>query len=171
MTSLILCYVIAAYFLFIVIFSDSEYKVHATIIFLSSSLNIYFTLPQSTNITEYIYNRNLSILWDSVTMLILVAFIAFDRVAWKQALLLSFATLCHIMIICHLTIGQSMFSLFFYSYYDELVIMVGILQIMVSYNGFIAALRSIREHLFRTSLYLRRLSKGIPTYKKGRESP
>lgn len=172
MTSFGLLHLMAVYFLFILIFSESRYKVHAVIIFLSSALNLYFELPISTNIDEYIHNRNVFILWDSATMLILLLFLAFDSVAWKQALLLTFATMTHIMITYHLTTTEpSLFSLFFYSYYDELIIMVGLLQMMVSYNGFIAALRRARELNSRVGVYIVRTSQSIYSFKKRRENP
>lgn len=147
MTSFLLCYVLAAYFLFILAFGGGGNRVHAAIIFLASSLNVIFELPLSTNVAEYVHNRNVFVLWDGATALILAMFLAFDKIAWKQALLLAFATLCHIMIIYDLTIASSIFSLFFYSFYDELIITVGILQMMVSYDGFITALGRLQEFI------------------------
>lgn len=147
MTSFSLCYLIAVYFLVILAFGGSKYWIHAVIIFLASALNVIFELPISTDLASYIYNRNVSVLWDGATALILSMFMVFDKLAWKQALLLAFATVCHIMIICHLTIASSIISLFFYSLYDELIITIGILQMMVSYDGFTAALGRMRKYI------------------------
>ena len=116
---------------------------------------------------EYIYNRNVSVLWDGATALILSMFLVFDKLAWKQALLLAFATLCHIMIIYDLTIASSIFSLFFYSFYDELIITIGILQMMVSYDGLITALGSIRKSISGAVSDIRSYSQRVSSPKKG----
>jgi len=52
------------------------------------------------------------------------------------------------MIMIDQTIASSSFSAFFYSYYDELIITVGLTQMLVSINGIITALRKIREYVF-----------------------
>ena len=164
-----LCYLLAAYFLFILVFGGDKYRIHAAIIFISSILNVLFPLPTSTNPAEYIYNRSVAVLWDGVTGLILVMFLAFDRIAWKQALLLAFATTCHIMIIYDLTIASTWFSIFFYSYYDELIITIGILQIMVSYEGFTRSLSGIQDAILRARFYYHYMHKGLLSF-KNRES-
>ena len=157
------------YFLIILCFGGGNNRIHAAIIFLASTLNVMFELPVSTDLASYIYNRNVSVLWDGATALILSMFLIFDKTAWKQALLLAFATLCHIMIIYDLTIASSVISLFFYSFYDELIITIGILQMMVSYDGFTAALRSLREHISWVGFHIWRYSKSYSLSKKGGE--
>jgi len=139
----------AAYFLLILLFGGSQSRIHSAIIFLSSALNVMFQLPESIDLSSYVYNRNVFVLWDGATAFILTMFLVFDKLAWKQALLLCFATLCHIMIIYDLTIASSSFSTFFYNYYDELIITVGFTQMLVSINGIIAALRSLQQHIYR----------------------
>ena len=101
------------------------------------------------NNDEYLFNRNVFVLWDGVTAFILTMFLVFDRLAWKQALALSFATLCHIMLIYDLTMTSTLFSSFFYEYYDGLIITVGLTQMAISYNGFYTALRTIRKFVRR----------------------
>ena len=171
MTSFSLCYLIAAYFLVILVFGGSNNRVHAAIIFSASFLSVVFELPESTNLDEYIHNRNVFVLWDGATALILAMFLMFDKIAWKQALLLAFATVCHIMIIYDLTIASSIISLFFYSFYDELIITVGILQMMVSYDGFTTALGSIRKYISGISGDTRGYSSSNSTSKKGGTNP
>jgi hypothetical protein len=161
-----LCYLLVAYFLFILCFGGGNNRIHAAIIFLASALNVIFELPASTDLASYIYNRNISVLWDGATALILAMFLIFDKGAWKQASLLAFATVCHIMIICHLTIAPSIFSLFFYSFYDGLIITIGILQMMVSYDGLTSAFRNVREYLPRDSCGNWRYSSSDSTSKK-----
>ena len=149
MSSLSLCYVIAVYFFIILCFGGENNRIHAAIIFLASILNVIFELPESIDMAEYIYNRKVFILWDGATALVLSMFLMFDKTAWKQAILLVFATLCHIMIIYDLTIASSVFSLFFYSFYDELIITIGILQLAVSHDSFYTALRRLQGAIFR----------------------
>lgn len=169
MSSFSLCYLIAAYFLFILVFGGSNNRIHAAIIFLASALNVVFELPESTDLASYIYNRNVSVLWDGATALILAMFLIFDKTAWKQSLLLAFATLCHIMIIYDLTIASSIISLFFYNFYDELIITVGILQMMVSYDGVITALRNIRKYIPGISFNIWRYNKSLSSHKRSGE--
>lgn len=163
MTSLLLCYVITTYFLFIWLFGGSYYRVHSFIILLSSVLNLCFQLPESTNITEYVFNRNVAVLWDGATAFILTMFLVVDKLAWKQALLLAFATLCHIMIIYDITIASSLLSLFFYNYYDELIITVGLLQMTVSSNGINTSFHNIWTIVRRCSSDNRGYSKSGAT--------
>jgi hypothetical protein len=143
MNSLDLVFIMTAYFLFISFFGGKTNRVHAVIIFLSCALNVLFQLPLAQNTEQYIYNRSVFVLWDGVTALILTMFLFIDRLAWKQALLLAFATLCHIMIIYDLTIASSWFSLFFYNYYDELIITVGLAQMALSYDGMVNGITSL----------------------------
>ena len=168
MTSFSLCYILAVYFLFILVFVGSGNRVHSAIIFLSSMLLVVFELPEATNESEYVFNRGVNILWDCATALILVAFLVFDKTAWKQALLLAFAVACHGMIVYDLTIASSTVSMFFYSYYDELIITVGITQMMVSHDGLLTALGNLRKFIPRLSVNNWRSGEGLALSTKGR---
>lgn len=147
MSSLDVIYVMAAYFLLLFLFGSKKYKYHSFIIMTVSVLNSLFQLPSAIDVDSYLYNREVFVLWDGATALILCMFLKLDKTAWKQALLLAFATLCHIMII--LSIKEAHAG-FFYTWYDELIIAVGILQMMVSYDGLINALSNLQELLLRT---------------------
>lgn len=103
---------------------------------------------------------------EGVTALILTMFLYVDKTAWKQALLLSFATLCHIMIISSI---KQAHAGFFYTWYDELIIAVGLLQMMVSYDGFIGALSNLQALLLRTYHYFNRTVQDLPIHKKSKE--
>lgn len=161
MNSLDLSLIIAVYFLFIIVFSRGKNRIHAVIIFISSTLNVLFQLPISENTEQYIYNRNVFVLWDGITAVILTMFLFFDRLAWKHALTLSFAVLCHSMIIYDITISSSLFTVFFYNYYDELIIMIGLTQMMISYDIFIRSLRNIQEHIFSNFFYNNSVSQSL----------
>lgn len=137
----------AVYFLFIFIFGNKDSKIHSVIIFLSCFFVIAYPLDPATTQESYISKREVYTLYDGVTALILVMFIKKDKAAWKQALLLSFASLCHIMIILSL-INQH--AGFFYNWYSELIFIIGLLQMMVSYDGLTGALSNLQSLLLRT---------------------
>ena len=167
MITIDIVYLMAAYFLFIFVLGGRQNRIHSAILFLSALLNVFFQLPESTSLSEYIYNRNVSLLWDGATALMLTGFLPFDKIAWKQALLLAFAVLCHSMIIYDLSIASSWFTLFFYSYYDELIITVGLLQMMVSYDGLIRALDNLQELLFSGVSHNNGSFQGLSAQEKG----
>jgi surface polysaccharide O-acyltransferase-like enzyme len=166
MNSLDLSYIITGYFLFIFLFGDSRSRIHSVIICLSSLLNILFQLPLADTPEQYIYNRNVFILWDGATALILTMFLLFDKTAWKQALLLAFAVLCHSMVTYDLSIASSWFTLFFYNYYDELIITVGLLQMMASHDGLIRSFNNLQELLFSGFFHNNGNHKGLSSQEK-----
>lgn len=163
-------YIIAVYFFVILVFSEPKYRVHSAIILLFTILNIYFKMPTSTSLEEYVFNRNVNILWDGAAGVLLAFSMVFDRLAGKQALILAFAILCHSMIIYDLTMTQSWFSGFFYTFYGELIILAGLLQMGVSYNGFTTAydnaLCKLQRLVSWTELHYNNLRKGLLARKK-----
>lgn len=165
MTSLVIK-AIVVYFLFIVIFGKSKDRPHSVIVFLSCLVLVLFPLNPSTDAVSYIEKREVYILLDGVTALILTMFMIKDKAAWKQALLLSFATLCHIMIILSI---QNAHAGFFYNWYDELIISIGFLQMMVSYDGFIHALSNVQVLLLRACNYCNRTIQNLSSYKNSRK--
>lgn len=132
----------AIFFLFIFVFSTVEYKASSFIIFLSSILlyNTYsdpLTIPTIENYTK---NVGVSMLWDGATAMILTTALSVDKLAVKQALLLAFATTCHIMVLCDLPISSNVVTNMFYTFYDELIILVCIAQMAISHDAFTTAL-------------------------------
>lgn len=112
---------------------------------------------------SYIESKGVLIRIDSAFALIMTVIFIFDKLAIRHAILLSFATLCHIMVI--LSIKNESYGLFFY-YYDELIIMVGLLQMVVSYGGFKTALCNIRGLLLWRNCDNNGNCKDISTQKK-----
>ncbi len=159
--------IMAVYFLFILLLGDKEIKIHAAIIFASCALNVVFPLELATDLKSYISNRESYIMLDGATALILSMFLNVDKTAWKQALLLAFATLCHIMIILNI---KAHHAGFFYNWYDELIIAVGLLQMMVSHDGLIGAFSNLQELLLRTHHYFNRAYQGLFTHKISEKS-
>lgn len=139
---------LAFYFLIITIFNDRVRRVHSFIICVFSFVG--YLLPPTTNntIQEFISKCQVSMLLDGGTALVLGMFLVFDRLAWRQALILAFATTCHIMVILHL-INNSSTGLVFYNWYDELIILIGLIQMAISYEGITNALSNIRVCLLR----------------------
>lgn len=100
------------------------------------------------------------ILIDSATAFILLTNQFVSRFSIKIAATLAFAVLCHSMILLYkittlsevktLTIG-------FYTYYDELIATVGILQLLVSYDGIAGGInKCVRSFKLLHVLLLRR---------------
>ena len=134
----------AIYFFIILCFGNGS-RSHSFLILISCGLGLAIPDVKNYSFAEFIRCVNTSVLIDGLTALSLSMILFLDKVAFKQVLLLSFATLTHIMVIYDTTIESSYFSLFFYSYYDELIITVGLLQMAVSYDG----LRSACVNLYR----------------------
>jgi len=162
--AVLLMFGMAIYFS-IILFFGTGYRIHSFIIVVSCIIGLLIPEAGDDSLKECLRLANTSILLDGVTAFTLTMFLFFDKLAWKQSLLLAFATLCHIMIIYDLTNTSTWFSLFFYNYYDELIITVGLTQMAVSYHGINTALRSIREFIFRVSLHSWGYSKNNTSYK------
>ena len=146
--------IMAIFFLIILLFGKSEYKLHSLVIFASSIL-VYFSSHDASLILtneQYVKDLTVSIEWDGVTALIMTMFLSFDKKASKQAVLLAFAVSVHTVVLYELT-GQNIYfstiSTTIYTWYDELIITIGLLQMMVSYNGFINAFSSLQRLLYR----------------------
>ena len=171
MNSIVLVYLIAPVFLFIFLFAGYEYKRGAFVIFFFSTVNLIavegFDLLGALS---YEQAANVVMLWDSITLLTLCFFIRFNFFIVAQVLLLAFAVTCHIMLLYDLTKGSNAISNIFYSYYDELIITIGIAQIMAATNGFITASIGLREHLLWSSFCRRCASKSLRIHKKDRGS-
>ena len=131
---------------------------------------IPFDISTKEYLNAYIQKREFLVQFDAVFSLIISMFLRHDKNAWKQALLLSFATFCHIMIIYDLSIYSSSFSSLFYLYYDELIIAIGLLQMMVAYaalvNGITNSRRALSTMLCRSNAYCHGIIKNISTQKK-----
>ena len=121
-------------------------------------------------LAAYIKELSLCIRLNGLTALALTMILIFDKGALKQASLLCFATFVHTMVLCDLTIASSLFSEFLYDHYDGFIILVGLLQIWVSYDGMVKgfnnAFRRIQSVLFRFIFHCYRNRKSLSTQKK-----
>ena len=145
MITIDVAYLVAPWFLFIIVFGDIKYLPHAAILFLMAFANILFVdVFGMVEPLSYIESKYLLMWYDISIALFMISLLRVDKQAWKHALILAFAALCHFMIIYDLTIHSSFVSNVFYAWYDELIIMVGILQMAISHDGLTNALGRIR---------------------------
>lgn len=160
--------VMAIFFLIILVFGKLEYKLHSLVIFTSSILAYFSSYDASVILTDSQYSDDLmiSISWDGVSALIMTMFLTYDKKASKQATLLAFAVTVHIVVLWDQDIHSSLISSIVYCWYDELIIAIGLLQMMVSYNGFIRAFSNLQGLLYRAVLCGHGLSKGLLARKK-----
>ena len=156
------------YFLFLTLFGDMRIKISSFVVFLSS-LFILVTADYDFSMVgnmvsndTYTQDVGISVLWDGVTALIIIMFVKFDDYAIDQSILLIFATACHIMVLSGLLSDRTGI---FFIWYDELIITIGILQIMVSYDGFIHALSNLQSLLLRAYTYCNRTIQNLPLHK------
>ncbi len=131
-------YIVTVWFLFITVTSGKKQPA-AAILFLASLINIvtvdFLGLVDSMT---YLESKEMLIKHDGVLALIMTMIMAVDKTAWKHALILVFAVLCHSMISLHLITDSSFLesvSFLFYEYYDELIILSALLQFWVSRDG------------------------------------
>ena len=155
MNSIYIYYIVAAWFLFIVISCGKQHP-SAAILFLSSLFNISFHFLGAFDDMTYTEALLILIKYDGALALIMTMIMLIDKTAWKHALILSFAVLCHFMISLYLITDSSKLesvSFIFYEYYDELIILTAILQMVVSLDGMVkginSAFRFIQSSLLR----------------------
>ena len=155
--------VMAIFFFIILIFGKLEYKLHSLVIFTSSIL-AYFLAFDSLIIptkSQYVNDLMISMSWDGVSGLIMTMFLTYDKKASKQAALLAFAVTVHTVVLWDQDIHSSFISSITYYWYDELIITIGLLQMMVSYNGFINAFSGLSRFAIRAILCSHGLGKGL----------
>jgi len=163
---MIIVYMMAAWFA-VLLFSDKKYFICSIIILLSCLSNILIVdVFELTEPMSYVDEKGFFIKLDGITAVILTAFYARDKLALKMSGLLIFSVICHTMIIYHLTAHPSFVSNFFYTWYDELITTIGLLQMVISRDGITSALGSIRIHLLRISFYTWCYSKSYTSFKR-----
>jgi len=98
---------------------------------------------------------------DGAAALALTMFMFADKTAWKHSLILIFAVACHVVVSYMLTTGSSLGFDFIYHWYSELIILVCLLQLMVSHDGFIGAFDNVQALLSRFVFYCNNIKQGI----------
>lgn len=72
-----------------------------------------------------------------------------NKYSRRQFGLLGFVVLCHSMILWDLTMSQSWLTGMFYTYYDELIIIIGLLQVWVSRGGILSVISGVQSFNYR----------------------
>jgi len=177
MNSINIYYIAAVWFLFIAI-SNGRQNPCAVILFIFSLLNIVLVdfFMVFDGIT-YLDAKEILIKCDLSIAMILTMMMPIDKTAWKHALILAFAVLCHSMISLYLITDSSFLesvSFLFYEYYDELIIMSALLQIWVSRDGMAKGIdnasRTIQGCLLRANGYRVRYIQSCHIYFKQKKS-
>lgn len=133
-----LSYVLFLWFLFISLYGSKKYT--KTCVLLTAAWGFYcccfaFDLFAHLSFEDVI---GIVILLDAATAFILLTNQFISRFSIKIAATLAFAVLCHSMILLYkiTTLSEvKTLTMGFYTYYDELIATVGILQLLVSYDG------------------------------------
>jgi hypothetical protein len=136
------------------------------IVFINALISLFIS-------DDFVYGLDFAIKYDGATALIMTMLMGIDKRAWKYALILAFAVLCHSMILLHLITGSYFMwaiSKPFYLIYDELIIMSALLLLWVSRDGMAKGLnnasRLLQGVLSRFVFYNNRISKSLPPKEK-----
>lgn len=166
-------YLVFAWHLFLVIFGDAKYFYSSVII--ASAVFINLLLVDAPYIKEfiswmgYVEKRELWLRLSGLAAILLSLIPVHRDIALKHSLILIFAVLCHFGIIWELTKTSNFASYFVYEYYKQLIYSVGIMQMLVTLNGFTRAFIGILDALsnvvfrrfrFHQSYLLHQRSKG-----------
>jgi hypothetical protein len=161
-----LSYFLMVWFVFSFSFSNKNTVASSLIILVMWIFYSYLLFTGVFDPISYEQEREALIYIDGIFALLLSFAFFFDKNAWKYALTLCFAVLCHIMILLSLKNGSYGF---FYNWYDELIIATQLTMMAVSYDGTIRTLRDIpfllrwrsnNRDSFNKSLFKRKAQKG-----------
>jgi hypothetical protein len=170
MQTISIYYMVAIWF-FILGVSNREYLPSSAILSLASSLNVigvdfYGFVDGMT----YLQSKEVLIKFDGAIALALSMIMTIDKHAKKQAVILSFAVICHSMISWYYITESSLveaYTFLFFQYYDELIIFSALLQMWVTKNGLYIGLcrffYKIQTLLHRSVFYIRNRTKYLLT--------
>lgn len=155
----VLSYLIVGSFLFVLILSK-EHRALAAIVFLSASYSMLSGEPlENLNREDYILRLGWAAKLEGITALAIIMLGKGKgktkqsiNVAINQAALLSFATICHSMILLDL-LSPSNLTLPFYSFYDEAIILICIAQLIAIKGGIIESLSNARDIIRICNIY------------------
>lgn len=145
---------VAGYFLFLLVFDFNRSKIHAGTIFISSVLMLYFIFASPHNIrvnpTEYsyIYMRDASWVISLLTALFMSCLFSIDCKTFAQTCIYTMLGAVNLITSFDIVFHGS-FTHLFYQYFDQLIIMGCIAQMVVSYGNFKRTCCKIRSLLHR----------------------
>lgn len=143
-----LSYILMVWFFFLCVinFTSKEVAVSSFVLMVVWCSYSYYMLFEKYTLFDFTEELELAILFDGATALAMTTILNKDKLAWKYALILSFAVLCHIMILLAI---ENKERGFFYHYYDELIILTCLMQISVSFNGMVKNSRRCLRNMLR----------------------
>ena len=144
---------VALYFLLIAFFGVRRGRIHGVIISLSSALMLGFIFAYSDTskgqINRYVDFRIISMIISVFTAKVLMIFSDFDSKTIAQSSIYLCIALCNAAIAFDLSVSQTEFTLFFYKFFDEMVIILCLLQMYISHAGFTRSLGHIQPLLYK----------------------
>ena len=148
----------------ILLFSNKNYFMCSVVILSISLLNIIaIDVMGLTESMTFIEEVGLLIKIDGVTAVLIMALCDKEKLANTMLLLLAFSISCHTMIIYDSIVTSTALTAAIYTWYNELIMSIGILQMAICWNGINSALRNIRGYILRFSFcswyYIKSLSK------------
>lgn len=132
-----------------------EGRVSSLILFLFFLLNCFWVheIPFEKTTQEYLdhwlQNKKFLTMLDAGSALVLTMFMRKDKRAAKLALIMSFAATCHLMILFDYTLVRNSVGAFFYSWYDELIIISNLMLMAATYDRFVGSLSKLQGMLYR----------------------
>lgn len=162
-----LSYPLFLWFLFISFAADKKYFKQSLVMTIAWGLYCCCFIFGLFDPLSYVEMLQVLILIDIATGLILVTDMFISKYSCKLALTIAFAVLCHSMILLHKITGIQEIKIYtvgFYTYYDQLLATVGILQLLVSYDdGFSSGIKGFARR-FRSLPVRYRLFHGLSVH-------
>ena len=166
---------VGVYFIAIWLFAGSRYRIHSFVLVVYSAIYYFMPSLDQTSLTytnSYMQDVGVSMMIEGAAGFAMVACLFFDRLTGKHAIILAFAVLVHSMVYCHLQGSPTWITPVasgFYYLYDELIILVGLMQMVTSYNGIITtyhnSLRNLQRFILRLGFYSDNLHKSLSARK------
>jgi hypothetical protein len=137
-------YFIALYFILICLFGDRKYIYSAIVLSIASIANflIIDVLDLTLNST-YTEESLFLIGFDGATALALTFFIGKQHSCANQSIILLIAVFCHFATIYDIQNSLFIITSFIDSYYEQAIILLGLLQMWIARNGIFSAFRNI----------------------------
>ena len=165
------------FFAVIFFFGQSKDRTHSFILFISGIALI--NLPEYTSAlgtidykNQFITNKSLSIAVGTIVCLVfsITSVFTVDSKAWMQALLYSVILFIDIYLFMGQELELSPINLLIYKSiairYNELIIIISLAQIAVSFDSFIAALSRQQRNIYRLRCYIQRIFSSSESYNK-----
>lgn len=183
MDTLSVYYVVAVWFFIIAVFNREHRILAATLSTISIVNIIIIDLLKLSDYVSFLEMKAFLVLFDALSAFIIVSMLHIDKTAWKHAAILIFAVVCHIMVLLLFINGSYkedgfyivwlILKPFYLFYYENLIILSALLQMVVSYNGLRGAFtnldRVIQSVFFWSRHYVSGSSKNLHIQEKAKD--